>query len=64
MTLSHGRLFVKLVKLSGSNADDGSSDTERWEGLSHHLLGAGSLAGDDHSRPRRMHGIVPGHACE
>lgn len=55
-------LFHKLVQLSSSNADDGRSDSKRWEALSHYLLGAGSIAGDDHSRPRFMHGIVPGHA--
>eukprot|EP01043_Picozoa_sp_COSAG02_P011523 COSAG02_NODE_424_length_22575_cov_79.088361_19_plen_1122_part_00 len=55
-------LFRKLVQLSSSNADDGRSDSKRWGALSHYLLGAGSIAGDDHSRPRFMHGIVPGHA--
>lgn len=55
-------LFDRLVQLSSSNDDDGCSDSKRWEALSHYLLGAGSIAGDDHSRPRFMHGIVPGHA--
>ena len=61
-----GELFTQLLKLTGSNTDDGthrrSDQDSRWEGLSHYLLGAGSLAGDDHSSPVHMQGIVPGHA--